>query len=159
VVFTGSEPLPAERSTWLVAHAEEWADHRYEHKCPAVERFAVSTPAGRAGLDHVQITVESHDLSIHDRMVRAKGAWKQTISGLRNALDTPLFVMTNTTMLRENSPYLGQHLISGRTGCTHHRSERSFTGNGRTVGTGLRESSCRPCSILHASGPRQPASA
>ncbi len=53
-----------------------------------------------AGLDHVQITVESHDPAIHDRMVHARGAWKQTIAGLRNALDTPLFVMTNTTMLQ-----------------------------------------------------------
>jgi len=56
-----------------------------------------------AGLDHVQITIESHDPAIHDEMVRAKGAWLQTISGLRNALKSPLFVMTNTTMLKPNS--------------------------------------------------------
>jgi MoaA/NifB/PqqE/SkfB family radical SAM enzyme len=56
-----------------------------------------------AGLDHVQITLESHDPAIHDQMVRLHGAWNQTVAGLRNALDTPLFVMTNTTMLRDNA--------------------------------------------------------
>ncbi|MCK7482056.1 MAG: hypothetical protein M0C28_36575 [Candidatus Moduliflexus flocculans] len=35
-----------------------------------------------AGLDHVQITVESCDEQIHDEMMRANGAFKQTIAGL-----------------------------------------------------------------------------
>ena len=41
------------------------------------------------GLDHVQITVESCDEQIHDEMMRAKGAFRQTIQGLKNVLDTP----------------------------------------------------------------------
>jgi MoaA/NifB/PqqE/SkfB family radical SAM enzyme len=61
-------------------------------------------------LDHVQITVESHEPEIHDHMVRRRGAWEQTIAGLKNALDTPLFVMTNTTMLRDNAPVLHETL-------------------------------------------------
>ena len=36
-----------------------------------------------AGLDHVQITVESCDEQIHDQMMQAKGAFKQTIQDLR----------------------------------------------------------------------------
>ncbi len=36
-----------------------------------------------AELDHVQITVESCDEQIHDQMVSAKGAFKQTIRGLK----------------------------------------------------------------------------
>jgi radical SAM protein with 4Fe4S-binding SPASM domain len=56
-----------------------------------------------AGLDHVQITVESHDVAIHDHMVAARGAWRQTIEGLRNSLDSGLYVMTNTTLLTHNS--------------------------------------------------------
>ena len=63
-----------------------------------------------AGLDHVQITLESHDAAIHDQMVRSHGAWQQTVRGLRNVLETPLYVMTNTTMLHDNAPSLGQTL-------------------------------------------------
>jgi radical SAM protein with 4Fe4S-binding SPASM domain len=56
-----------------------------------------------AGLDHVQITVESHNETVHDQMVSARGAWRQTIEGLRNALDSRLYVMTNTTLLTHNA--------------------------------------------------------
>jgi MoaA/NifB/PqqE/SkfB family radical SAM enzyme len=59
-----------------------------------------------SGLDHIQVTVESHLPNIHDTMVSSNGAWKQTISGLENALDSPLFIMTNTTMLQNNSQHL-----------------------------------------------------
>ena len=34
-----------------------------------------------AGLDHVQITLESHDPAIHDLMVASKGAWEETVAG------------------------------------------------------------------------------
>ncbi|NIV39991.1 MAG: radical SAM protein, partial [Anaerolineae bacterium] len=32
-----------------------------------------------AGLDHIQITLESHDAAIHDRMVGVEGAWAETV--------------------------------------------------------------------------------
>jgi radical SAM protein with 4Fe4S-binding SPASM domain len=60
-----------------------------------------------AGLDHVQITLESHRADIHDRMVAAQGAWEQTVSGIRNALAAELYVMTNTTLLQENAASIG----------------------------------------------------
>lgn len=56
-----------------------------------------------AGLDHVQITLESHHSATHDKMVASKGAWNQTVEGITNALDSPLYVMTNTTLLGPNS--------------------------------------------------------
>jgi radical SAM protein with 4Fe4S-binding SPASM domain len=94
-----------------------------------------------AGLDHVQITVESHDSVIHDSMVHAKGAWKQTIAGLHNALDTPLYVMTNTTMLRQNSPFLEQTLdFLAEVGVpTIGLNALIYSGHGLSVGTGLTE--------------------
>jgi radical SAM protein with 4Fe4S-binding SPASM domain len=55
-----------------------------------------------AGLDHVQVTIESHVPDIHDRMVACQGAWQQTVAGIRNVLEAGLFVMTNTTLLAEN---------------------------------------------------------
>lgn len=55
-----------------------------------------------AGLDHVQITLESHDEAVHDAMVGVEGAWKQTVQGVRNALELPLYVLTNTTLTKRN---------------------------------------------------------
>lgn len=54
-----------------------------------------------AGLDHVQITLESHDEAVHNAMVCAD-AWRETVQGVRNAVDADLYALTNTTLTRAN---------------------------------------------------------
>jgi radical SAM protein with 4Fe4S-binding SPASM domain len=95
-----------------------------------------------AGLDHVQITVESHSAEIHDRMTGRRGAWKQTVAGLRNALKSPLYVMTNTTMLQDNKSSLAETLdfLAAEGVPTVGLNALIYAGRGRTVGTGLKES-------------------
>ena len=61
-----------------------------------------------AGLDHVQITIESHDPAVHDAMVGVEGAWKQTLQGIRNALSLPLYTLTNTTLTKRNVADIGR---------------------------------------------------
>ncbi len=56
-----------------------------------------------AGLDHIQITLESHDESIHDKMVEVNGAFKETIQGLKNAIETPIYTITNSTLTTLNA--------------------------------------------------------
>jgi radical SAM protein with 4Fe4S-binding SPASM domain len=99
-----------------------------------------------AGLDHVQITLESHDPLIHDKMVEKNGAWVQTIQGIKNVLDTPLFMMTNTTMLKDNSPNLEDLLeYLAKIGVpTIGLNALIYSGKGLTVGTGLKESELPP---------------
>ena len=142
IVFTGGEPTLREDLPELVAHAAKLGlicgmnsnGRRLNDRTFLQELVA-------AGLDHVQITVESHDPVIHDGMVRRTGAWRQTIAGLRNALDTPLYVMTNTTMLRQNSPTLGETLdFLAEVGVpTLGLNALIYSGNGLTAGTGLEE--------------------
>jgi radical SAM protein with 4Fe4S-binding SPASM domain len=147
VVFTGGEPTLRPDLQQLIAHAERngqitglntngrrLSDAKYVRELLD------------AGLDHVQITVESHDPTIHDHMVRARGAWRQTIAGLENALETPLFVMTNTTMLRQNSPYLGETLdfLASLGVPTIGLNALIYSGRGLSVGTGLSESELFP---------------
>lgn len=147
IVFTGGEPTLRDDLPDLIAHAEQngqitgintnarrLSDTRF------VEKLV------QAGLDHVQITVESHDPEIHDAMVRANGAWRQTITGLRNVLNTRLFVMTNTTMLRQNSPYLGETLdfLANLGVPTIGLNALIYSGHGLTVGTGLNEAELTP---------------
>jgi radical SAM protein with 4Fe4S-binding SPASM domain len=147
VVFTGGEPTLRPDLPELIAHAERNGqmtglntNARRLSDAKFVERLV------DAGLDHVQITIESHDPTIHDQMVRARGAWQQTVAGLKNVLDTPLYVMTNTTMLQENSPHLEEtlHFLSDLGVPTVGLNALIYSGRGRSVGTGLKEDELAP---------------
>ena len=147
IVFTGGEATLRNDLPELIHHAESngqitglntnarrLIDMEYVNKLV------------NAGLDHVQITVESCVPEIHDEMMRAKGAFKQTIQGLKNVLDSKLYVMTNTTMLRTNIDTIPATLdFLADTGVpTIGLNALIYSGNGLTVGTGLRESELQP---------------
>jgi len=143
IVFTGGEPTLRDDLPELIAHAES------NDQITGVNTNArrLSDPHFvealiKSGLDHIQITVESHDAQIHDQMVGKRGAWKQTIAGLRNVLNSPLFVMTNTTMLQNNYSSLGETLdFLAELGVpTVGLNALIYSGRGLSVGTGLRES-------------------
>lgn len=142
VVFTGGEPTLRNDLPELVAYAEQKglisglntngrriADSSYLKALVDV------------GLDHVQITLESHKPEIHDAMVQARGAWHQTVAGIKNAIDSRLYVMTNTTMLQLNSPYLKETLdfLEELKIPTIGLNSLIYSGKGMDVGTGLRE--------------------
>ena len=99
-----------------------------------------------AGLDHVQVTVESCQEDIHDEMMRARGAFRQTIRGLKNALKSQLYVMTNTTMLRTNIHTIPDTLdfLADIGVPTIGLNALIYSGSGLTVGTGLAESELGP---------------
>ena len=111
VVFTGGEPTLYTGLAELMSYAEGLGlitglnTNGRRLSQPAFVDELVS-----AGLDHVQITLESHHATIHDRIVGHAGAHAQTVSGIRNALGTRLFVMTNTTLLRANAAFLPETL-------------------------------------------------
>ncbi len=147
IVFTGGEPTLRSDLPELIAHAEgngQITGINTNGRRLLDQRFVESLVD--AGLDHVQITLESHDAAIHDHLVGAKGAWRQTVSGLRNVLTTNLYVMTNTTLLQENSPHLEQTLdFLAELGVpTLGLNALIYSGRGREVGTGLRESELPP---------------
>ncbi len=146
IVFTGGEPTLREDLPALIAHAESngqitglntnarrLADPRY------LERLVA------AGLDHVQITLESCDPEVHNRMVGAR-AFEQTVRGLKNALASRLFVMTNTTMLRTNVHTVPATLdFLAELGVpTVGLNALIYAGRGQTVGTGLDERELAP---------------
>jgi radical SAM protein with 4Fe4S-binding SPASM domain len=53
-------------------------------------------------LDHIQITVESHDPKVHDKITGADGSWEETVQGLKNAIATPVYTISNTTLNQFN---------------------------------------------------------
>jgi radical SAM protein with 4Fe4S-binding SPASM domain len=147
VVFTGGEPTLRDDLPDLVAHSQR--NGQVTGLNTNARRLADPVflqKLVQAGLDHVQVTLESHDPAVHDRMVACRGAWKQTVAGLKNALGSKLFVMTNTTLLQENSPSLAQTLdFLAELGVpTVGLNALIYSGRGRSVGTGLPESALPP---------------
>ncbi len=142
LVFTGGEPTLREDLPELIGYAEQKGmitGINTNGRRLADQKFLDRLVS--AGLDHVQITLELHDEVIHDAMVHQKGAWRQTIHGIENALASKLFVMTNTTMLQTNYQEMGETLnFLARLGVpTIGLNSLIYSGNGAKVGSGLRE--------------------
>jgi radical SAM protein with 4Fe4S-binding SPASM domain len=106
VVFTGGEATLYPDLAELIQHAEDvglvtgiltngikLADEDYLQELVDV------------GLDHIQITLESHDEGIHNRMVGVDG-WSETVQGIKNAVDTEVYTITNTTLTTLNAPHV-----------------------------------------------------
>ena len=142
VVFTGGEPTLRNDLPKLVAYADQkgmvtgintngmrLADQDF------LDQLVLS------GLDHVQITLESHDAQIHDAMVGRSGSWERTLTGLRNVLKSNLYMMTNTTLLDNNASKLQETLdfLAHEGVPTVGLNALIYSGKGRTVDTGLRE--------------------
>ncbi len=143
IVFTGGEPTLRSDLPELIAYAQANGQitgintNGRRLSDPVYVQQLVN-----AGLDHVQITLESHIPEIHDAMVACKGAWKQTVAGVRNAVQSKLYMMTNTTMLESNSPHMAETLdfLSELGVPTVGLNALIYAGHGASVGTGLRES-------------------
>ncbi|MCK5408695.1 MAG: radical SAM protein, partial [Candidatus Heimdallarchaeota archaeon] len=103
ITFTGGEPTLREDLTELVDHAEDLGiitglttNGRKLKDINLVHNLIT------AGIDHFQITIESHDEEIHDKLSGAKGAWKDTVQAIKNIVPTPVYIMTNTTLTPYN---------------------------------------------------------
>jgi len=147
IIFTGGEATLRDDLPELIAHAE--SNGQITGLNTNARRLADESYVTRlveAGLDHVQVTVESSQADIHDGMMRARGAFRQTIRGLKNALESPLYVMTNTTMLRTNIHTIPETLdfLADIGVPTIGLNALIYSGSGLTVGTGLAESELGP---------------
>lgn len=148
IIFTGGEPTLRRDLPELITYAENKGqitgintNGRKLRDKQYVQQLV------NAGLDHVQITLESHDAAIHDQMVNARGAWQDTVTGIRNALEMPgLYMMTNTTMLDDNVETLAQTLdFLAELGVpTVGLNALIYSGKGKNVGSGLDESALPP---------------
>ncbi len=146
IVFTGGEPTLRDDLPELISHAEANGQITgLNTNARRLQRPSYVKELVDAGLDHVQITVESFDEAIHEEMVQARHAFHQTIEGLRCALASPLYVMTNTTMLQTNLHSLPHTLdfLADLGVPTIGLNALIYSGKGLAVGTGLKESDLR----------------
>jgi radical SAM protein with 4Fe4S-binding SPASM domain len=103
IVFTGGEPTMYDGLAELIAKSEEFgqvtgmvSNGRNLARPGYLHDLVVK------GLDHVQITVLSSQEGLHDKLVGEKGAWNETVQGLKAALQEQMYVSTNTTIMRSN---------------------------------------------------------
>jgi radical SAM protein with 4Fe4S-binding SPASM domain len=107
VVFTGGEPTLVGFLDELVAYGENLGlVTGMNTNGRKLKDIAFAEKLRDSGLDHIQITLESPLEEIHDAMSGEKGAFKETMLGLQNALKTGLFTMTNTTITKMNKDSL-----------------------------------------------------
>jgi radical SAM protein with 4Fe4S-binding SPASM domain len=103
ITFTGGEPtlrqdLPellqfAQEHgivTGLITNGRQLKDKNY------VEELE------KAGLDFAQVTLESHKAEVHDKITGNMGSWDETVAGIKNTVDTQIYVTTNTTLNKYN---------------------------------------------------------
>ncbi len=147
VCFTGGDATMRDDLVELVAHAEGLGlvaglltNGRRLSDAAYVQALVA------AGLDHVQITLESHDEAAHDAMSAVSGAWKETVQGIRNAVAANLYTTTNTTLTRENVSGIEETVaFIGALGVpTFACNSLIYSGRGSTVGTGFREGELAP---------------
>lgn len=104
VTFTGGEPTMRDDLPELIQYAEELGlitgllSNGRRLADPAYVRTLKA-----CGLDHVQITLESHDPAVHDAMVGAPGAFPDTVQGIKNCIAEGLYTLTNTTLTKKNA--------------------------------------------------------
>jgi radical SAM protein with 4Fe4S-binding SPASM domain len=102
VIFTGGEPTLVPWLFDIVAEAERLGliaglntNGRRLSEQPFAERLR------SAGLDHVQITLESSRGDVHNAMTAAD-SFSETVCGVRHAISAGLHAITNTTLTRQN---------------------------------------------------------
>lgn len=125
VIFTGGEATLHPGLPALVAYAEQLGmivglntnGRRLAHR-PFVQTLA------DAGLNHVQVTLGSSCPAIHNRIMHAD-SFDQTVLGIRNALDSSLHTITNTTLMRCNMDHV-EEIVA----LLHDLGIRTFAMNG-----------------------------
>jgi radical SAM protein with 4Fe4S-binding SPASM domain len=100
--FTGGEPTLRDDLVELVTFAEDLgAITGLLTNGVRLADAAYIKLLKEAGLDYVQVTLESPRPEIHDRMVESD-AFRHTVQGIRNAVAAGIHVLTNTTLTRAN---------------------------------------------------------
>jgi len=104
VTFTGGEPTMREDLPELLFYAEnKGMVAGLITNGGRLKDQAYVEALEKTGLDFVQVTLESHKPKIHDLMTATRGSWKETVAGIKNVVQTKIYVTTNTTLSKPNA--------------------------------------------------------
>jgi radical SAM protein with 4Fe4S-binding SPASM domain len=104
LTFTGGEPTLREDLPELLLYAQNkgMVTGLISNGRKLKDKAFVDT-LEKSGLDFVQVTLESHKPQVHDKMTSEKGSWKETVAGIQNAVQSQIYVSTNTTLSKHNA--------------------------------------------------------
>jgi radical SAM protein with 4Fe4S-binding SPASM domain len=134
VILTGGEPTLHPDVTNIIQYADQLGlivGMNTNGRKLAQRDFAQSLV--NAGLNHIQVTLESWQAEVHDTMVNVSGAHEQTVQGIKNAIACGLHTITNTTLTRQN-----QHQALETVNFVHSLGLQTFAMNGMIYAGGGR---------------------
>lgn len=141
VVFTGGECLLRDDVAELVDYSKQFTTGIITNGT-----FLSSDLAGRlcvSHLDWIQITLESATAKIHDEIQGRKGAWKETVAGINNAVAAGLSVSINATLSQKNARELKKLIDFARKHQVRYVSTNAIINAGRGIAekeeSGLKE--------------------
>jgi radical SAM protein with 4Fe4S-binding SPASM domain len=111
IVFTGGEPTLREDLVELIDYSKEFVTGLITNGRKLTQ---LAAELKRVDLDYVQVSLESNDAGIHDRMSGVQGAWLETTGGIRAALGAGLEVITNTTLTKDNFDTFSANILFGK---------------------------------------------
>jgi radical SAM protein with 4Fe4S-binding SPASM domain len=100
VVFTGGEPTLRGDIVELVSEADEFVTGLVTN---GTRLFELADELRDASLDYAQVTIESCDPEIHDRVTCTKGSHAKTLAGIEKAVSIGMQIVTNTTLTKTNA--------------------------------------------------------
>ena len=103
LTFTGGEPTQREDLCRLIEYSKWFVTRLNTNGTLLTEELCENLC--RASLDSLQITLYSHDESIHNSLVGAP-CFDRTAQGIKNAVAAGLDVSINTPLCRKNADYL-----------------------------------------------------
>jgi len=99
VTFTGGEPTLRDDLTELVSFSQKLGIvSGIVSNGRRLSDYEYLKELEKAGLDYVQITLESSIPEIHDKITGVKGSWDETIEGIKNILKTRVYLDVNVTL-------------------------------------------------------------
>ena len=103
VTFTGGEPTMRTDLASLVAHAEKMVTRLNTNGINLTPELVDELK--KAGLDSVQVTLYSHDETVHNKLVGCEH-FNDTVNGIKNAVTAGLDVSVNTPLCKKNEDYI-----------------------------------------------------
>jgi radical SAM protein with 4Fe4S-binding SPASM domain len=98
ITFTGGEPTLYPDLVELVGYAEAFVTGLITN---GRRMTVLAEPLKKASLDYVQISIESGNKEVHNRLVGAE-AFDETVSGIKASLAAGIETITNTTLTKAN---------------------------------------------------------